>query len=72
MRYSKISRIVHMKEKLKCTFCDHHESQKWRMKQHIRVAHFGERPLYQCGQCDYSADGRRRLDTHRKNAHQKQ
>ena len=59
-----------MKEKLKCTFCEHEESQKWRMKQHIRAQHFGEK-LYPCHvpMCDFSADGRRRLESHLKNAH---
>ncbi len=38
------------------------------MKQHIRVSHLGER-LFACPHCDFSADGRRRLESHIKNAH---
>jgi len=62
------SRIVHMKEKMKCTFCDHVDSQKWRMMEHIRVNHFGE-VLYPCKLCNFHADGKRKLESHMKNAH---
>ena len=65
------SRIVHMKEKFKCSFCDHQDAQKWRMKQHIQVNHLGEK-LFPCHICDYSADGKRRLDSHFKNSHPKE
>jgi len=57
-----------MKQKLKCSFCEHEESQKWRIKQHIRVSHFGEK-LYPCHLCAFSADGRRRLVAHLRDAH---
>ncbi len=63
-----LSRIVHQKDKLKCTFCDHTDSQKWRMLQHVRVTHLGER-LFPCHLCDFSAEGKRRLESHLKSAH---
>jgi len=61
-------RIVHMKEKMKCTFCNHEDSQKWRMMEHIRVNHFGE-VLYPCHLCNFHTDGKRKLENHVKNAH---
>ncbi len=55
---------------IKCDFCDHATSQKWQLKQHVRVSHLGEpMPSFPCRLCDFAPDTRRKLVGHLKSVH---
>lgn len=58
-------KIVHLKEKIKCSFCSYEASQRYRMANHIKSAHFGETLTYTCTLCDFDSASRRQLTNHR-------